>query len=100
MHIHVCSHTHTHTHTHTHVQGAAPYLATQQVWMAIMGLIKIIQYDPSSFLACVDTLAWVAAEALTPLNFAILLQVCKCVCVCMCRNVCVYIYIHIIYMRW
>jgi len=59
---------------HDLLKGAAPYLATQQVWMAIMGLIKIIQYDPSSFLACVDTLAWVAAEALTPLNFAIVLQ--------------------------
>ncbi len=46
--------------------------------MAIMGLIKIIQYDPASFLSCVDTLAWVVAEALTPLNFAIVLQVRVC----------------------
>lgn len=40
------------------LQGAAPYLRTQQVWVALTGLLKIIQYDPPSFPLCVDTLAW------------------------------------------
>lgn len=70
------------------VQGAAPYLATQQVWMAVMGLVKIIQFDPHSFMPCVDTLVWVATEALTPLNFAIVLQVRVRACVRVHTGVC------------
>jgi hypothetical protein len=30
----------------------------RQVWVALMGLLKIIQYDRPSFPACVETLAW------------------------------------------
>ncbi len=82
-------------------QGAAPYLETQQVWVALTGLLKMIQYDPESFPACVEALSWwvalpphimlrasvtddqpvrmriscrVVHESLTPLNFPLVLQ--------------------------
>mmetsp|Transcript_15487 Transcript_15487/g.33602 ORF Transcript_15487/g.33602 Transcript_15487/m.33602 type:complete len:351 (+) Transcript_15487:264-1316(+) len=56
------------------LKGAAPYIQHQPVWVSICGLIKIIQYESSSFPVCVETLSWVVKESLTPLNFTIVLQ--------------------------
>ncbi|KAL6762500.1 hypothetical protein V8C86DRAFT_3130845 [Haematococcus lacustris] len=56
------------------LKGAAPFLRTAQVWVALMGLLRIIQYDSSSFPACVTTLAWIAQKALSPVNWQIVVE--------------------------
>ncbi|KXZ43437.1 hypothetical protein GPECTOR_90g523 [Gonium pectorale] len=53
------------------LQGAAPYIRSQQAWHSITGLIKVIHLDPASYPVCLDTIAWVIREALTSLNFHI-----------------------------
>lgn len=55
------------------LKSAAPYIQQQPVWKSLFGLLKIVQFDPSSFPICVEATTWVVRESLTPFNFTVVL---------------------------
>lgn len=58
------------------VKGAAGCIVSQPAWIAICSLIKIIQYDTTSYATCLDTLTWWARD-LSCLRAAAWWSLCK-----------------------